>query len=95
MPAGLYTMNPESLFAKIRMIDSAFTGPIDTISFASGLQLKGVHQISEIPFLRYDPVMAQKSFSTLPPQNAYLPEEFALQQNYPNPFNPTTMIDLR
>jgi hypothetical protein len=93
MPSGLFTMDPETLFAKIRMINGSFSGPMDTIGFATGLQLKGVHQISEVPFLRYDPVMAQKSFSTMPPQNSFVPEQFSLSQNYPNPFNPTTMIE--
>lgn len=92
MPEALGSLDPESLFVKIRMINGAFSGPIDTTSFAFGLAFKGVHQISEVPFLRYDPIMGFKSFSKLPPLDQFVPDERALYQNYPNPFNPTTTI---
>lgn len=92
MPLSFGAMDPETLYAKIRMIDSAFAGPIDTNSFATGLQFKGVHQITEVPFLRYDPVMALKQFAVPPGVGEYIPDQYALYQNYPNPFNPTTTI---
>jgi hypothetical protein len=92
MPESFGTLLPEDLYAKIRMIDSAFSGPIDTNSFGPGLQFKGVHQISEVPFLRYDAVMAFKQFPVVYGGSNYVPQAFALNQNYPNPFNPTTTI---
>jgi len=92
MPVTFGALDPETLYAKIRMIDSAFSGPVDTNTFATGLQFKGVHQITEVPFLRYDAVMAFKQFPVIYGGGDYTPEAFALNQNYPNPFNPTTTI---
>lgn len=92
MPSSFGVMTAKALYDYVRMIDSAFAGPLDTISFATGLMFKGVRQISEVPFLRYDPVMAFRTIRTLPPNGGYVPEEYTLYQNYPNPFNPTTII---
>ena len=93
IPNGIGGVVPESLWAKIRMINEAFSGPIDTISFATGLKFTPVAPLSSVPFLRFDALAAQRAgFVALPPQSGYVPDEFALHQNYPNPFNPTTTI---
>ncbi|MBI5216386.1 MAG: T9SS type A sorting domain-containing protein [Ignavibacteriae bacterium] len=73
----------------ISKINSAFSGPMDTISFASELRLTGAKQVTEVFFVALNaknPV-AQK-FERKPE----VPEQVTLEQNYPNPFNPTTTI---
>jgi hypothetical protein len=92
MPAGLTGMPVESLYVWIARINGAFSGPVDTNSFATGLQFKGVGQLSDVTFLRYDARIAPINFAVTPPLVQQLPEVFALAQNYPNPFNPTTML---
>jgi hypothetical protein len=93
MPAGLAGLEPESLYVKVRNINQAFSGPIDSISFSSGLKFTPVAPLSSVPFLRFDALAAQRAgFIALPPQNGYVPDVFTLYQNYPNPFNPTTTI---
>lgn len=92
MPPGLGNMSAETLYAKIREIDNAFSGPIDTISFGGGLVLTGVRQLSQVPFLRFSTSVAPRAFSSEPPPDAFVPFQFTLNQNYPNPFNPTTTL---
>ncbi|HTK82717.1 MAG TPA: SdrD B-like domain-containing protein [Bacteroidota bacterium] len=96
MPEGLATYTVNQLYEKIRMIDSVFSGPVDTVSFSGsgGLKFTPVAPLSSVPFLRFDPLAAQRAgFISLPPQTGYaVPDVFALNQNYPNPFNPTTTI---
>ncbi len=79
----------------IRLIDSAFTGPIDTVSFASkaGLQLTPVKPLSAATFLRLDTSATNKPFTFIHSIPHGIPDVFTLNQNYPNPFNPTTEID--
>ncbi len=73
----------------ISRINSAFSGPMDTISFASELRLTGTKRVSEVFFMALNAktTIAQK-FERTPE----VPEQATLQQNYPNPFNPTTTI---
>ena len=81
------------LYRIIRKIDSAFVGPIDTISFVSGLHLKPVHELKDVPFFHLDStfiVMGTYAFKPIPETT---PERFELLQNYPNPFNPSTTIE--
>ncbi|MDI6766336.1 MAG: SdrD B-like domain-containing protein [Bacteroidota bacterium] len=93
MPFSLSGMDPETLWAKIRMINAAFSGPIDTNKYGGELEFKAVRPLSEVPFLRLDASFNNLgSFPTEPPV-AYVPEQFTLYQNYPNPFNPTTVIE--
>lgn len=82
------------LYRTVRMIDSAFCGPIDTLSFGTGLVLQPVRALSGVPFLHLDSAFAHMGGA--PPTAAEipaLPDQFRLEQNYPNPFNPTTTIE--
>lgn len=74
-----------------RKINTAFQGPVDTISRCP-LQLFGIVRLQDVPFL-YKP-------DTLKPRRRYVSntvihsslESYELDQNYPNPFNPSTTI---
>ncbi len=94
MPATYETLDSMALYAMIRKIDSAFSGPIDTICFGGGLVLSPVRPLSDVPYLHLD-----SSFSNIGSQRVSrpavmeLPQRFILEQNYPNPFNPTTTIE--
>ncbi len=89
-----FPMDPEVLYGKLREIDSAFSGPLDTVAWSGSmslLQVAGVRPLSDVGFLRFD------ASKTTPlnfgmPAMAQIPERFSLYQNYPNPFNPTTTI---
>jgi|GEM_PF-1937984 len=79
-------------YRTIRMIDSAFSGPLDTISFGPGLVLKPVHDLSTVSFLTLDSSFSSLAAGTVPLRGSYVQEplQYKLEQNYPNPFNPTT-----
>lgn len=81
-------------YRTIRMIDSAFSGPFDTISFGPGLIVKPVRDLSVVPFLTLDSTFSSLSAGTMPRRGSYAEEplQYKLEQNYPNPFNPTTTI---
>lgn len=93
MPPVWSGLDPETLYTKIRMINDAFCGPIDTISFASRLQLKPVKLLSEVPFLRLDSSYNFVSYPIHDEESVEIPDKFVLLQNYPNPFNPNTLIE--
>ncbi|HLB00460.1 MAG TPA: hypothetical protein VJO14_03655, partial [Bacteroidota bacterium] len=76
----------------LQMINRAFEGPIDTISFASVLQLKGTRKLQEVPYLRANPGAAPVIYHPESFDREPVPDRFALHQNYPNPFNPATTI---
>ena len=83
----------DSLVADLRLVNAAFSGPIDTVSWGSGLSLKGTQQLGSVSFL----VSSGAKPVTIKPKldlNAVdeLPVKAKLEQNYPNPFNPTTTI---
>jgi len=83
----------QQLYHTIRMIDSAFCGPIDVADPSTGLPLAPVRPLSQVPFLRLDSSFAgmgvRPAWTSLPTSE---PDRFDLYQNYPNPFNPTTTI---
>jgi hypothetical protein len=81
------------MFASIRKIDSAFSGPIDTFQFAGGLRFKPVKPLSEVPFLHLDSSFIEMGSFAFKPIPEAIPEKFELSQNYPNPFNPSTIIE--
>ncbi|MBI4548540.1 MAG: T9SS type A sorting domain-containing protein [Ignavibacteriae bacterium] len=93
MPSGLNGMDSASLYTKIREINCAFSGDLDTISFSTGLKFKGVKELSEVPFLRLSPIMEQRTYTPPLVTLSGIPDQFSLYQNYPNPFNPTTQIE--
>jgi hypothetical protein len=84
----------KEFYRTIRMIDSAFSGAMDTISFANGLAIAPTRSILHIPFLHID-----SSFTDIAnalahqPKIPEMPRQFVLRQNYPNPFNPSTTIE--
>jgi hypothetical protein len=94
MPAPWAGLDVDTLYDRIRKINTAFSGPIDTASFALGLMLTGVREPEETGILRYDSssVMRPGTYYTSPIVAA-MPERLELYQNYPNPFNPTTTIE--
>jgi len=86
-------LDVDTLYNRIRRINSSFSGPLDTVSFSTGLVFSGVGQIDDVPWLRLD------TSTALHPRIAHeeiweeVPEQFDLSQNYPNPFNPTTTVE--
>ncbi|HTK82719.1 MAG TPA: SdrD B-like domain-containing protein [Bacteroidota bacterium] len=83
----------DEAYRTIRMIDSAFSGPFDTLSYASVMNLTPVRNLSDVGFLHLDSSAASAAAHLrLNAKAAPLPEVFRLEQNYPNPFNPTTTI---
>jgi photosystem II stability/assembly factor-like uncharacterized protein len=75
----------------IYKINRAFVGPLDTISFATGLEFTGVKPVAEVTFLVRDPSVISRKIE----HNQKVLEDiahFELSQNYPNPFNPVTTI---
>jgi hypothetical protein len=74
-------------------INAAFEGPMDTLSFVSGLKLTAVRPLASVSILRYDTGGVQRQYPVLDPPLKEQPAVFALAQNYPNPFNPTTTIE--
>ena len=88
-------------YRTIRMIDSAFCGPKDTIVSASSpgstsatVSLKPVRTLADVPFLSVDSAYSPGSAGSAVgrARAEELPKEYALGQNYPNPFNPMTAI---
>ncbi|HUL44688.1 MAG TPA: T9SS type A sorting domain-containing protein [Bacteroidota bacterium] len=84
----------KTAFKTVRMIDSAFSGPIDTVSFARGLIFTPVRTLADVPYLHIDSSFSQIGSTLASRLKSYsqIPERFALFQNYPNPFNPATHI---
>ena len=79
----------------IHAINSAFDGPLDTISFAPQTVLRSVRYLAQIPFLHPNfavpaPASVLENFPIIREQ----PDQFEMFQNYPNPFNPTTTIEI-
>jgi hypothetical protein len=87
---------PQSVFINldtvISKINSAFKGPMDTVSFFSALQITGVRSVNDVPFLRPSPNISPVIEAPKTNLREEAPLEFKLYQNYPNPFNPTTAI---
>lgn len=85
-------------------INSSFSGPIDTVSFADSLVFSGVRDLGDVPYLRantdvptlrlpriYQPEFDDESDADLEEEPA-IPQVITLARNYPNPFNPQTII---
>jgi hypothetical protein len=81
-----------NLSAVIAAVDSAFEGPIDTVSFSGTLAMKGVRPLIDVPFLHADPSIPIARIIPINEGMLETPAAYALSQNYPNPFNPTTTI---
>jgi hypothetical protein len=83
----------DSLVADIKLVNAAFSGPIDTVSWGDTLILKGTQQLGNVPFLASSgaaPVTIKPKLDISAVND--LPTTPKLEQNYPNPFNPTTTI---
>jgi hypothetical protein len=91
----LNSMDPDptlaELYSVVRKIDSAFAGPVDTVTFSIKTVLKGVRSLADVPFLHKTSGVVPLSFVSSDIVDP-VPVDFKLQQNYPNPFNPTTTI---
>jgi hypothetical protein len=92
-PPELAELDSMELYRIIRLINSSFVGPIDTFSFGSGLSLKPVKALSDVPYLHLDASFASKGSIQVKPIPEQVPDVFTLFQNYPNPFNPSTIIE--
>lgn len=83
----------QTLDSTIRIIVAAFSGPVDTATFAAKLVLTGISRPTEdVPFLHVTSGVIP--LRIVPPtlMAGLLPEKYSLDQNYPNPFNPSTVI---
>lgn len=80
-------------YRTIRMIDSAFAGAIDTVSFAQGLRFRPVKPLSAVTYLHLDSSFVEMGAFAFKPIPEEIPDRFELSQNYPNPFNPSTVIE--
>jgi hypothetical protein len=87
------TIDAQLLNDVIVSVNGAFSGPMDTVSFASGLVISPVRPLADVPFLRYDTSAFARVNQFIDIPVAAVPEMFELYQNYPNPFNPTTTIE--
>ena len=77
----------------IARINAAFEGKLDTVSFTTNVQFKGMRPLSSVPFLRKKPAnVIPATIVASPYVIPQVPMGYALYQNYPNPFNPTTRI---
>jgi len=86
-------LNYNEVYAILRKINRAFTGPMDTVSL-NPLRVTPVRTLFSLDFLvpNTDPPEEVPQYVPL----ANLPEEdmgYRLAQNYPNPFNPMTTIE--
>ena len=93
---GQSTFNPvfyNSLHLSLLDVNTAFVGPIDTIS-TSPMLITSVRPLFSIPYLSSGTTkpIVLPPFTPHPVDDA-VPDEFALLQNYPNPFNPITTIE--
>ncbi len=86
-------LTADTLYSRIKKINRSFSGPVDTISFATGLRFTGVASLNDVTFLRLDTSSVMRPGIAPEEIGTYVPEEFSLSQNYPNPFNPTTTIE--
>jgi photosystem II stability/assembly factor-like uncharacterized protein len=97
MPLEWSGLSVDTLYDRIRKINQSFSGPLDTLSFGSGLVFTGVRDLSDVPFLLFSPLAAQRVEQLLKNLKASIneiPVDYVLSQNYPNPFNPTTTFEV-
>ncbi|GEM_PF-756063 len=98
---SLMSGNPGRVFADpatyallnstIARILAGFEGAMDTISFSTGLVVRGAKPLSGVSILMANPTAIPQVIT--PTFTSNIAEQFALEQNYPNPFNPTTTIE--
>jgi hypothetical protein len=76
----------------VSSINDAFSGELDTISFASELMITGTRSLAQSQM--FSPSPGPIPVYTPPPPFivAPVPAAYRLHQNYPNPFNPSTTI---
>jgi hypothetical protein len=85
--------NYDSLNQVMQMINSAFSGKIDTVKWSDTLKLTGVASLAQISFLSPSGITpVTMKLRSVPQAADELPKSVKLEQNYPNPFNPATSI---
>jgi len=92
---GLHPRLPVDLtdmYNILHKINSAFTGTIDTTSFALKTRLTGVRMLDDVPFFHKTRGIVPLSIPDLNVITSVPAPNYQLYQNYPNPFNPTTTI---
>lgn len=80
-------------YTVIRQINEAFSGKLDSVSFAESTKLTAVRNLGLVPYLRFNPNAQIAKIELNDHKNLETPYEFELAQNYPNPFNPSTTIE--
>jgi hypothetical protein len=91
------TVNPKGVTANdyynvLVALDTAFSGPLDTLSFGVRTKLTGVRYLADVPYLKPN---SGVDLSRTEPEFVVVEQtarEYVLYQNYPNPFNPVTTI---
>jgi hypothetical protein len=82
-----------ALDSVVAMLNAAFSGAIDTVSWGEEMVLTGTNMLGSVSFLNAAYQMPRRTHRV--PQ-AVIPDEtpstYCLHQNYPNPFNPSTTI---
>jgi hypothetical protein len=84
-----------SLDSLLAGLNSAFSGPMDTVRWSDSLELTGTVRLEDVPYLGPS---AAAPVHLVPAAGADLaagdvPSLLRLEQNYPNPFNPATTIE--
>ena len=90
--SGLGTATATDYYDVVHALNSAFSGPIDTVVFAPATVLKGVRAVGMVPYLYRTSAELPPVAAVKPYHESQTPLVYKLEQNYPNPFNPTTTI---
>jgi hypothetical protein len=92
-PPELVGFDSTEIYRIICLINSSFSGKIDTIRFGSSLKLKPVRPLADVPYLHLDGSFLSMNSNPIKQIPEQMPDVFELYQNYPNPFNPSTLIE--
>jgi len=87
-----YALDGNKLLTTLQRINSAFSAPFDTVTFAGKTVITGIRMLYQNTLYRASLAEAAPLIATgwVRPE---VPLVYSLSQNYPNPFNPKTTID--